>query len=90
VPNAFTPNGDGLNDFFSPLFPCQVDDYELQIFNRWGQKVFQSAQLADAWDGNYQGQPAPAEVYFWLLRYTENLNGQPSARKMQGDLSLLR
>jgi gliding motility-associated-like protein len=90
VPNAFTPNGDGLNDFFSPLFPCQVDDYELQIYNRWGEKVFQSAQLADAWDGNFKGKPVPAEVYFWLLRYTENFNGQPTSRMMQGDVTLLR
>jgi gliding motility-associated-like protein len=90
VPNAFTPNGDGINDFFSPLFPCQPESYDLQIFNRWGERIFQSAQLADAWDGNFQGKPAPAEVYFWLLRYTENFNGQPTSRKMQGDVTLLR
>jgi gliding motility-associated-like protein len=90
VPNAFTPNGDGLNDFFSPLFPCPPESYELQVFNRWGESVFQSVQLTDAWDGNYKDKPAPSEVYFWLLRYTENLNGQPAARRMQGDVTLLR
>ncbi|MCB9303697.1 MAG: gliding motility-associated C-terminal domain-containing protein [Lewinellaceae bacterium] len=90
IPNAFTPNGDGLNDTFSPIFTCEVDNYDLQVYNRWGQKIFQSNQPADSWDGAFEGKPAHSEVYFWMLSYNEVLNGQVVGQKMQGDVTLLR
>lgn len=69
APNAFTPNGDGLNDDFriSLFRPC--DTYSLNIFNRWGQEVFSSGDAANAvWDGTFHGAAAEQGVYVYLLK----------------------
>ena len=55
IPNAFTPNGDGLNDFFKP-FPLQVSDYKMLIFNKYGEKVFESNDINLGWDGYFKGK----------------------------------
>jgi gliding motility-associated-like protein len=57
IPNSFTPNGDGLNDIFIPLAQS-VKDYEMNIFNRWGLKVYTSKQLEIGWDGGTEPQGA--------------------------------
>ncbi len=68
IPNTFTPNGDGLNDFFTPSLFRPCDTYELTIFNRWGEKVFESNDVAHMeWDGRYKGEPMPDDVYVYLL-----------------------
>lgn len=72
IPNAFTPNADGLNDnFIISLFrPCDV--YGLIIYNRWGQKVFETDDAASSfWDGSFEGGPAEEGVYVYLLRGSE-------------------
>jgi gliding motility-associated-like protein len=69
IPNSFTPNGDGLNDFFHPSIfrPCAV--YELTIFNRWGQKVFESEDASQVyWDGVFNGERLPQDIYVYLLK----------------------
>ena len=55
IPNAFTTNGDGLNDFFKP-FPLQVSDYKMLIFNKYGEKVFESNDINLGWDGYFKGK----------------------------------
>lgn len=65
VPNVFTPGNDKINDFFSPVYNCKLASYHLQIFNRWGQLVFQSNDPAVKWDGNYKGKPCISDVYVW-------------------------
>ena len=84
TPNAFTPNGDLLNDSFRPIIDCIPDVYLLQIFNRWGEMVFQTENYLDAWDGTYKGQPAPMDTYIW----TVNSNNVQKAYK--GDVTLIR
>jgi gliding motility-associated-like protein len=84
TPNAFTPNGDGLNETFRPIIDCIPDVYLLQIFNRWGEMVFQTENYLDAWDGTYKGQPAPVDTYIW----TVNSNNVQKAYK--GDVTLIR
>ncbi len=69
VPNAFTPNGDGLNDEFkiSVFRPCER--YELSIFNRWGQLVYESEDAENAvWDGNFKNSMAEEGIYVYLLK----------------------
>ncbi|MCB0598935.1 MAG: gliding motility-associated C-terminal domain-containing protein [Lewinellaceae bacterium] len=88
IPNAFTPNGDGVNDFFAPILQCPFPNYNLEVFNRWGQLVFQTDAPQEGWDGTFNGQPAPSEVYFFQLSYQE-FEGEPAERR-QGDLGLLR
>ncbi|MFA6260531.1 MAG: T9SS type B sorting domain-containing protein [Bacteroidia bacterium] len=65
VPNVFTPGNDKINDFFAPVYNCKLASYYLQIFNRWGQLVFQSNDSAVKWDGNYLGKPCISDVYVW-------------------------
>lgn len=86
-PNTFTPNGDQTNDTFNLLTNCPVDNYQLRIFNRWGEEVYQTEDLGRGWDGTFQGQAAPIEAYYFVARF-EQADGQ--ARQLQGDLSLIR
>jgi gliding motility-associated-like protein len=69
--NAFTPNGDGINDKFYILgTPSEnITKYNFQIFNRWGQEVFKTTNIEDAWDGTSKGQACPAGLYVWELFY---------------------
>lgn len=73
VYNAFTPNNDGINDTFGPI---NIEDYpgsKFSIFNRWGQRVFHSEGSTNndyRWDGRFQGQPQPSDVYTWTVELT--------------------
>ena len=92
VPNTFTPNGDGNNDFFSYVILGNVRRVlEFKVFNRWGQPVFDGNSMNPdeftGWDGTFKGQPQPSEAYFYLLRL-ERYDGVVEER--QGDVSLLR
>jgi len=66
IPNAFTPNGDGLNDTFYPVMRG-VKKFELQIFDRWGALIFASSSSDHVWDGTYKGQECKQDVYNYKL-----------------------
>jgi gliding motility-associated-like protein len=66
VPNAFTPNGDGTNDLFGPKGYGKFD-FTLSIHDRWGEKLFESRSLNDAWDGTFNGEPCKSDVYVWKM-----------------------
>ena len=76
VPNAFTPNGDGKNDIFLPKYHCLLNNYELKVFNRWGQLVFESRNPAVGWDGSYGNRQQETGTYIWELNYEDNLTGK--------------
>lgn len=89
VPNAFTPNGDGVNDFFSPK-GFGVIKYQMQIFDRWGESVFFSDNFATPWYGNFQGRSdeiCKEDVYVWKIRVS-GPNGK--VKEMTGHVSLLK
>ena len=88
VPTAFTPNNDGLNDFFSPHNAIKANQYSFTVFNRWGQLVYQTNNWMDRWDGKVNGQVQPSGVYVWKLSYTHRDTGQPIFRK--GTVTLVR
>lgn len=88
LPNVFSPNGDGLNDVFSPLTPCTLEDYEMAVFDRWGKMLFRSTDPASGWDGATGGRPAPSGVYAYWLRRRFAYDAAPSILK--GELLLLR
>ncbi len=67
VPNAFTPNGDGLNDVFT-VNGEYLQDVQLRIFNRWGEMIFESSNPSGGWDGTYKGQPLPADVFLYSVK----------------------
>jgi len=71
IPNAFTPNGDGINDFFGPEAK-DVTRFSLKIFNRWGEVIFTSNNLKNSWDGTFKGKTAQNDVYVYQLNYEFN------------------
>jgi gliding motility-associated-like protein len=75
VPNAFTPNGDGVNDYFEVKGEC-VAEYQIRIFDRWGQQVFHSTDLNKAWDGYLDGSLCPMDVYAYRIDYTLQYPGE--------------
>jgi gliding motility-associated-like protein len=68
IPNAFTPNGDGLNDVFRPLLDFIPKEYYLIIYNRWGTTIFESTDYTVGWDGKVSGSPAEPGVYIYSVR----------------------
>ena len=91
IPNAFTPNGDGANDIFRPLLECPSGEYQLAVYNRWGQKVFSSNNPNDGWDGTHEDEDAPSDVYVWVLSFGEiGADGQVLNRTEKGGVTLLR
>jgi gliding motility-associated-like protein len=87
VPNAFTPNdGDGLNDFFFPVIR-NVKEIEFKVYNRWGELLFETTKLNDAWDGTFRNKPATADVYVYTIKFVAT-NGDNGIRN--GNVTLLR
>jgi len=77
MPNAFTPNNDLINDQFIARISCELEFYAIEIYNRWGGKVFESVQQKQAWDGTINGRKPKNGVYYYVLRYkTSNENVQ--------------
>lgn len=81
VPSAFTPNGDGLNDFLYPNNAMKADNLEFRVYNRWGQLVFLSRDWTKKWDGRINGQLQTTGVYVWFLSYTHRDTGQKVFQK---------
>lgn len=90
IPNAFTPNGDGLNDYFLPrqLLSSNLTRFHMAIFNRWGQMVFETLRIdGRGWDGRYNDVAQPEGVYIYLIE--AELHGQIT-EKYHGNVTLLR
>jgi gliding motility-associated-like protein len=68
-PNAFSPNHDGHNDIFRPFAGAPLEKYSLEIYNRWGQKIFTSNDPLAGWNGEYRDVPATTGAYIYLCRY---------------------
>ena len=64
--NAFSPNGDGINDFFI-VESRNIVEYQMIIFNRWGNSVFESNDPSIGWDGRYRGKDVPEGTYFYII-----------------------
>lgn len=90
IPNTFTPDGDMFNETFKPVFTSGFDvyNYNLLIFNRWGEVVFESNNAAFGWDGTYGGQICPSGTYVWQVRYKET--GKDRHDEIRGHFNLLR
>ncbi|MBL7703298.1 MAG: gliding motility-associated C-terminal domain-containing protein [Ferruginibacter sp.] len=76
VPNAFTPNNDGLNDELYPLNAYKATDLLFRVYNRVGQLVFETRDWTKKWDGRFKGQPADLGTYVWILTYTHIETGK--------------
>jgi gliding motility-associated-like protein len=88
VPNAFTPNGDGLNDYLYPTNAYKADSLEFNVYNRLGQLVFHTTNWSVKWDGSFKGLPQDQAVFVWILSYTNRDTGKRIFQK--GSTMLIR
>jgi gliding motility-associated-like protein len=87
MPNAFSPNGDGLNDIFRARVQDDITDFRMSIFGRWGELVYQSSNTDNGWDGKLKGVSVTGGSYVWVVTYTDS---KQQAIKQQGTLLLMR
>jgi gliding motility-associated-like protein len=88
MPNAFTPNGDGLNDLFRPAtYPENITAFHMIISDRWGQFFFETYDIPGGWDGTIEGEPASSGVYAYYITFKDHLG---AAQKMTGTVTLVR
>ena len=86
-PSAFSPDGDGHNDIIRVVGNLQFyRDFSLSIYNRWGERVFNTTNIYQGWDGKLNGVPQDMNTYFYMINYT--LEGQK--HMMKGDFELIR
>jgi gliding motility-associated-like protein len=81
IPNAFTPNNDGRNDFFGVFNAVKAANFQLRIYNRWGQLVFHSNNWKETWNGTVQGKVQGSGTFVWFVKYTDSRNNQAVERK---------
>lgn len=89
VPNAFTPNGDGINDVITPnVFGLAQDGYHFMVFNRWGELLFETKTIDEGWNGKYKNQLCKDDVYVWKLKGKVEKTGE--RLEIYGHVSLLK
>lgn len=88
IPNAFTPDGDGMNDGFSPRGSAiNKEGYSLLIFDRWGDRIWATNRWGDPWPDTVNGAPAMQDVYVYAVRFRDDLNKRHEYR---GTVMLIR
>jgi gliding motility-associated-like protein len=86
APNAFTPNGDGNNEFFLPI-ALGIRTYELSIYNRWGQRIFYSEDRFESWDGTFGGDLVQDGIYLYRAIIGDNMRDK---HIFEGHIMLMR
>lgn len=86
VPTAFTPNGDGLNDVFKAAYGENITKFRMTVYNRWGEKVFESSDINKGWDGTYSGKILSG-VFVWMIQY-DTIDSK--SQLMKGTVILIR
>jgi gliding motility-associated-like protein len=90
VPNAFTPNGDGLNDHFKPT-ALGISSWTLKIYSRWGEKIFEGDMTSPGWDGMFNGQACAEGVFMYTVDWAGNtLQDKIPRESISGTVQLLR
>lgn len=88
VPNVFTPNGDGINDYLEYYskcdFPYKVTRF--QVYNRWGELVYSSNIQGQGWDGKFLGKPLSSGIYCWIIEYEYIKHGNSTKEVVSGDV----
>lgn len=87
MPSAFSPNGDGNNDYFRPKVYDAVTNYQLKIFNRWGSLVFQTNDLRSGWDGTLGGVPQASQAFIYMCTFYTSRN---ELKEYRGTVMLMR
>lgn len=88
--NAFSPNGDGINEYFT-VNGAFFDNFSITIFNRWGEIIYYSEEPEPGWDGMYKGEPMPQGVYPYIIRYqAEDREYNSGENTVTGSVTLIR
>jgi gliding motility-associated-like protein len=88
MPNAFTPDGDGLNDVFRPVtLPEKISSFSMYIYDRWGKQVFFTNDVKQGWDGNIYGNQAQIVGYVYVVKYR---NPSGAEREKRGMVTVVR
>lgn len=87
MPSAFTPDNNGMNDIFRVKYVFPVKQFIFTIFNRWGQKVFETNNMSQGWDGTYKGKPEPSGVFAWKITVQYETG---SMQNINGTVTLIR
>lgn len=80
LPTAFSPNGDGRNDYFRPIYRCELADFKLSVYDRWGARIYYSTDPQVAWTGRQGGIALNVGTYVWVMEY-RNANSQELFKK---------
>ena len=88
IPNSFTPNEDGKNDYFFPHLTCDYSYYSITIEDRWDNVVFTSTNINAKWDGRYKGNLCPDDIYIYKIETVEKNTGKKTPRT--GQITLFR
>lgn len=89
IPNTFSPNSDGVNDEFYPvIYKTLPESFELLIFNRWGQLVFETNEINASWDGTFKSEHAEIDTYVYKITY--KLYNDPNTYTQKGHVNLIR
>jgi len=86
LPNAFSPNNDGMNETYKAVF-YNISNYEMEIFDRWGEKVFTTSEPGQGWDGTVQGSESPQGIYVYKVTYLAKTG---TSGYLTGKFSLIR
>ncbi len=81
IPTAFTPNGDGLNDYLYPTNAYKADKLVFRVFNRFGALMFEARRMGQKWDGKMNGSPQATGAYVWMLDYINTDTGKPVSQR---------
>ncbi len=92
IPNAFSPDGDGINDYFKALGPTEgVIDFSLRVYNKWGQLLWETFDIRDKWDGKIGSTLAPSGIYNWRIALNVPGNQMNNGMiKLNGTIMLFR
>lgn len=89
IPNAFTPDGDGVNDQFRALSNCEnYEEFYMRIYSRWGQLVFETRNPTQGWNGVFKDKALPSDLYGWILEY--RFPDEAEVKLEKGEVTLLR
>ena len=91
VPNAFSPDGDGVNDSFAPFADCLIENFSIKVFDRWGNLIFEGADADRGWNGlANKGELVSGGVYIWMMDFTMSENEAAKQYSLSGDVLLVK
>ena len=90
IPNAFSPDFNGYNDIFQAYSNCELENFSMKIFNRWGALVFESKNANTGWDGMFKNKVVPEGVYVYLVEFEVNQKSEILTKKISGDVTVVK